>query len=468
MENGKTGGSSGSWFVGGLAAVAVALIFLLARELVRARHPPAPVYHASPPLSAETSPPLPAVPTFPDNSPSLLPSSSPVPSSSGSSDEAWAQWAQRGYEMTQAGRYTDAANAYEKAVSMKPGDKTLEHNLAYALGGIAHDHLKEKSFERARDRFREAIRHEDRGFLEQGLGISLYELGDEDSAISAFEQAVRLDPKLATSYIYLGQIYYRRNEMAKALQRLEEASRLDPQDERLSAFYQKVKQGYAVQSNFREHGTAHFTLLFEGEKSERIAEEVRGILEEGYREVGRALSTYPERPISVILYSRKQFQEAARGPDWAGGIYDGKIHVPVGGEMDNAVALRGILYHEYTHALVQQTARKQVPTWLNEGLAETFEGRVTGHSHTFRPQGAFPPLSALHGSFLSLDGPAAAAAYAESASAVGYLIDRYGFYRMHNLLEALSTKSFPDAFEDAYLVSYSEFQKEWQAALEKP
>ena len=468
MENGEKGETFGSWLVGGLAAVAVALIFLLARDLVRARHPPTPDYHVSPPLPAETSPPHQTVPLSFDQSSLLPPSSSPDRSSSGSSDAAWAPWAKRGYELTQAGRYTDAAKAYEKAVSMNPGDKTLQHNLAYVLGGVAHDYLKAKSFDLARDRFREAIRHEDRGWFEQGLGISLYELGDEELAITAFERAVRLDPKLATSYIYLGQIYYRRNEMARALQRLEEANRLDPHDERLSAFYQKVKQGYAVQSNFREHGTAHFTLLFEGEKSERIAEEVRGILEEGYREVGQVLSTYPERPISVILYSRKQFQEAAHGPDWAGGIYDGKIHVPVGGEMDNPVALRGILYHEYTHALVQQIARQPVPTWLNEGLAETFEGRVTGLSHPFQPKGSFPPLSALHGSFLSLDGPAAAAAYAESASAVGYLIDRYGFYRMHNLLEALSTKSFPDAFEDAYLVSYAEFQKEWQAALEKP
>jgi tetratricopeptide (TPR) repeat protein len=370
--------------------------------------------------------------------------------------------------MVQAGRYTDAVADYKKAVSMKPGDKTLEHNLAYALGGVAHDYLKAKEYERARDRFSEALLHEDQGVFEQGMGVALHGLGNEDPAISAFERAVRLDPKLTTSYIYLGQIYYRRNEMAKALQRLEEAIRLDPRDERLLAFYQKVKQGYAVQSNFREEESAHFTLSFEGEKRERIAEEVRGILEEGYREVGEALSTYPERPISVILYSRKQFQEAAHGPDWAGGIYDGKIHVPVGGEMDNNVALRGILYHEYTHALVQQIARQTIPTWLNEGLAETFEAQVTGRSHPFHPEGSFAPLSALRGSFLSLDGPAAATAYAESASAVGYLIDRYGFYRMHTLLEGLSRKPFPDAFEDAYLVSYDEFQKEWRASLEKP
>ena len=52
-----------------------------------------------------------------------------------------------------------------------------------------------------------------------------------------------------------------------------------------------------------------------------------------------------------------------------------------------------------------------------------------------------------------------------TASAVAYLIERNGFYRVRTLLERLAAKPFPEAFEETFFISYSEFQKEWQASL---
>ena len=56
--------------------------------------------------------------------------------------------------------------------------------------------------------------------------------------------------------------------------------------------------------------------------------------------VGRGLSYYPDHEIQVILYSGQQFQEVTDAPGWSGGIYDGKIRIPIGGIEQETPGLR--------------------------------------------------------------------------------------------------------------------------------
>lgn len=466
MGNEKQGGSSaGSWLIGSLATLVFILFILIAHGLIQDRKKSVPFFTHSPRVDQVSAPLL-------EDSVTLAPVIPPLTTVHDTDGEEWAQWATEGYRDFERGHYSEAVAAYRRAVSLNPSEDIIRRNLAYALAQAANGHLQSKQFSQAREGFQQAILHEEHPAFKQGLGVALYHVGEEEGAVIAFEEAIRLDPKMVTSYIYLGQIYYRRDEMTKALERLERATQLEPLDAQLQAFYEKVKRGHALQSDFRKKGTPHFTILFEGDENEELTEVVREVLESAYHEIGGVLSTYPERPITVVLYSQTAFQESAHGPlsppSWVGGLYDGKIHLPVGGGLHRVASLHGILYHEYTHALVHQIAKQKVPTWLNEGLAETFETNVTGRLHRFQPSDEIVPLESLHGSFMEFDKSKALLAYAESASAVGYLVDRYGYFRMRILLEQLETKPFPDAFEEAFLITYPAFQKEWQRTLGTP
>jgi hypothetical protein len=98
------------------------------------------------------------------------------------------------------------------------------------------------------------------------------------------------------------------------------------------------------------------------------------ILEAAYWRIGTALYTYPADVITVVLYTREQFRDVTRSPEWAGGAFDGRIRVPVLGALQNIKEFERVLTHEFTHALVRSIAPRGVPTWLNEGLAVLFEG----------------------------------------------------------------------------------------------
>jgi hypothetical protein len=187
--------------------------------------------------------------------------------------------------------------------------------------------------------------------------------------------------------------------------------------------------------------------------------------------VGRSLSYYPDREIQVILYSGQQFQDVTDAPGWSGGIYDGKIRMPIGGIEQETQGLRRILYHEYTHAVVRAiTAR--CPTWLNEGLAQYFEGRAidTRQKESLKriaQSGKLPSLASLEGSFTSLDNGQAVYAYLFSFSSVGYMIESFGMYRVKAVLEELGRGvDMNKALSTGIMLSYEELERGWKRSLE--
>jgi len=224
-------------------------------------------------------------------------------------------------------------------------------------------------------------------------------------------------------------------------------------------------------TDFNRDVTSHFTVKYEGRERIEAGRIILRILEDAYGEVGRALSYYPDQDVAVILYSGQQFQEVTDAPGWSGGIYDGKIRIPIGGIEQETPGLRRLLYHEYTHAVVRAITRR-VPTWLNEGLAQYFEGRSIEPSGAIALRGMLsagklPPLQALEGSFLGLNSSQAGLVYLISLSAVRHMADQYGMYRVKMVLEELAAGAdMSKAVHTGLLVSYEDFERGWRRSLE--
>ena len=158
-------------------------------------------------------------------------------------------------------------------------------------------------------------------------------------------------------------------------------------------------------------------------------------------------------------------------PGWSGGIYDGKIRIPVGGIEKETPGLRRLLYHEYTHAVVRAIA-PHCPTWLNEGLAQYFEGREIepGMREALKrlaQSGKLPSLSQLEGSFMGLSTNQAMFAYLFSLSSTRYVIDTHGMYRIKSALEELGSGADTAAAIDRGIsISYEDLERGWKRSLE--
>ena len=67
-----------------------------------------------------------------------------------------------------------------------------------------------------------------RGWLLPNRGIALSQKKEYDKAWADLNEAIRLDPKLATAYVIRGEIWLKKNDLDHAIADLSEAVRIDP------------------------------------------------------------------------------------------------------------------------------------------------------------------------------------------------------------------------------------------------
>jgi hypothetical protein len=113
---------------------------------------------------------------------------------------------------------------------------------------------------------------------------------------------------------------------------------------------------------------------------------------------------------------------------WTGGLFDGKIRVPVGGARSLNERLRRALVHELTHSFVHGKSRGNCPAWLQEGLAQIEEGKRASAATLEEVARAYRSVDAgLHG---DLD-------YDSSLAFTEFLVSRHGLAALLDLLERL-------------------------------
>lgn len=294
-----------------------------------------------------------------------------------------------------------------------------------------------------------------------GAGVAAYRLGQADAARRYLLDALRVAPALSGAAVLLGEVLYRAGDIRGAIQVYDQALVHAPDNAMLKSKVDTWRNEAALHDRFGQKLGDHFTVLFEGPAEAELAQKAVDVLEAAYWRIGAALYTYPAEPVTVILYTREQFRDVTQSPEWAGGVYDGKIRVPVQGAMKNVREFERVLTHEFSHALVASLAPRGVPQWLNEGLAMYFEGSDLGKAIALA-EGAESPhtLTTLERPFTGMDGKAAALAYAESAAAVKRLIDEAGAAAIVGILTDIARGlPFPEAFERNANISYAAFQK---------
>lgn len=299
-----------------------------------------------------------------------------------------------------------------------------------------------------------------------GLGLSYFRVTQYDSAVANLKRVLRLDGAVQQAHTLLGDVEFMRDHLDDAVRHYESALTLNPNDVSIQDGLFRVRRAQQFEVGFARIMTPHF--IVKCEEAQRLG--LKGLadrLETLSRRIGEQLHDRSGARIIVILYSGRRFHEFTDSPSWAGGLFDGKIHLAAQRVLRPSPEADAALAHEYAHALLHRMAGGHAPTWLDEGLALYFEGRTPAWSDTIldRRETDLMPLHALHGSFLSLPSHEATLAYAESLTATRDLIHRYGWSRVRHLLETLAgPDEFSAAFETALKEPYHVFEASWAAA----
>ncbi len=352
----------------------------------------------------------------------------------------------------------------------------LSHLLAVAYLGRGYQLLSSGDFSAAREAFLDGRQHnEDDIRLWQGEAMTWFKQGQYAESASLLDQALGIDPQNADLYYLLGRAYYAEGRMPEALDALTRSSEMGG-GSNATSLLKKVRLEWQIEQEMGQEARGHFQLSFVGgDQISGLATAVLETLEDAYVELGSDLNYYPDVRVPILLYTRRDFSAVTSSPDWAAAIYDGKIRLPLGGMHQMTDHLAAVLYHEYSHVLVHFLANRHVPVWLNEGLAEVAGRRMSSlpleKLHKANEENQLISWDDLTGSIAGFSDGKARLAYEQSYSLVYFMVDRFGWHKMTELLERLGRRqawqsAIADVYQD-YGLDWPAILTEWQANLKR-
>jgi tetratricopeptide (TPR) repeat protein len=246
-----------------------------------------------------------------------------------------------------------------------------------------------------------------------------------------------------------------------------------------------------ARDNWTSVRTTNFLLV--GNASEKEIRQVANRLEQ-FRKVFTMILpklnfTSPVPTTVVVFKSDSSYKPFKDNPNVAGYFQAGEDvnYITLTTERyseDNPFA---VIFHEYTHLLVNNTMGENVPAWFNEGLAEyysTFDvtdnnrkivlGDLVRNHVLHLRQNKLIPLRTLfavdHNSPYYNEGDKMNIFYAESWLLVHFLLQGNNKKRVPQMAEFLSLlrSNVPvdDAFQKSFQISYDAFEKEFKAYVD--
>jgi tetratricopeptide (TPR) repeat protein len=294
--------------------------------------------------------------------------------------------------------------------------------------------------------------------LLMGAGVAAHERGNQKDAMARLTRALELNPRLASAALLLGQIAFDEGDTDLAVRTYERALKAAPGDPDLTDALAALQHDAEVHHTFSETRYDRLRVMFEGRSEEALATQATKVFNSAFFRIGDTLGEYPSRTIVAVLYTEKQFRDVTRAPEWAGGQYDGRIRIPVAGAAQQPELFERVMTHELAHAVIAGIVRREVPTWLNEGLAQLFDGSDPAAARRrMKALGRSIPLKDLEHGFGHMGAAAAQMAYDESLLAVGVLADRPGFGWSRLLSRLGDGQSFAEAIPN-FGFSYADLE----------
>lgn len=258
-------------------------------------------------------------------------------------------------------------------------------------------------------------------------------------ALEILQPALERNPQDPDILGLIGFAFSQQDRPRQAVEYLDRSLALRP-----NASYEALRKAVARETAANgEQGQAfgsRFTLRYEGDALPD--EKARALVKEFEGQVNRIqfrLGCRSTDRLPVIIRTMDGYRRASGVAQWAGGHYDGRIHiaVPPSGDADEYV--RETFAHEFVHACLSQ--KGVYPLWLHEGMAQRLSGRVTSESGrqtlaAISREDLLPSLNQLAGGWSHLNSQSAMVAYGLAAFAVETLYEQHRDDGVRSLLNS--------------------------------
>ena len=349
-----------------------------------------------------------------------------------------------GVALYEAGKPGEAIPHFEEAQRLDPKNAVLVGNLARALHAAAIPLLTiDAKVGEAQRQLRRAMELDPKEILfPLTLSRSLRERGDLAEAGRVMAGAARSFPADPRVFVESARIAYEEERLQQALELLEAALPLTEDDgASFRPFLEKVRREVEVEGRYFAEQRGNFVVKADDESFRGVSREILDLLDSHYQRLGAEFRHWPARRVTLVLYSRGDYDQATGAHGWTGGLFDGKIRLPVRNYRQVAGTIEATLVHELTHFFVRSISSR-CPIVLDEGLAQLREGRpvstADGVVRAALAAGKAIKLADIPGNWATIaDGETVRLHYAVALSFTGFLERRYGIGPLLTLVEKL-------------------------------
>lgn len=312
-------------------------------------------------------------------------------------------------------------------------------------------------------------------FYSAGMVAKKHE--DYEAARRDFLRALEFDDVPKYAYYGLAQVLYAMGDTEGAIARVKEGIEAGAKPATGKRLLKKYEQESEVEADYSTGGNRRFAIAFQDvDEQAYFRRETEAGLDAAYDSVGRFLGKYPDSTVQVVIYpSRGEYFGANNVPQWAGASYNGKLRIPYR-ELKSSrdtESFRRTLAHEYAHYLVERLGGRNVPSWMNEGLAQHAErgSELEPYMQQYMKRALkkyrrqpFPfSMSSKAGRIHGAARGGVYVSYAAAFYAVDALLKEKGMYRVTSFLDALKGgMSVEDAMYREFYLTYPKLDELWQ------
>jgi len=298
-----------------------------------------------------------------------------------------------------------------------------------------------------------------------------------EQAAAFARRAIELAPRFWDAHLTLGMSLLRLGQMEPGRTAVEKAFKGDP----FNVWAKNTLDLLDSMDSFRETKRGPFVIKASAQESDLLGPYAANLLEEAAAKLTAKYRFTPKGPITVEIFNNHEdFAVRALGIPGLGAL--GVCFGPVIAQDSPSAREAGefnwgsTLWHEFTHVITLQMTDYRIPRWLSEGLSVYEERRARPgwgddwnvmFVRTFA-DGRWFKIADLDAAFqrprTAQDVPIA---YFEASQICEFIVDRFGFDAILNMLAMYRDKArTPDILRQVLKLSESDFDREFNAYID--
>lgn len=295
-----------------------------------------------------------------------------------------------------------------------------------------------------------------------------------EQAAQFARRATELAPRLWDAHLSLGMSLLRLGQMDAGRASVEKAFKGDP----FNIWAKNTLDLLDTMDSFRETKRGSFVIKAAAHESDVLGPYAGNLLEEAATKLTAKYKFTPKGPVIVELFqNHEDFAVRTLGMPGLGAL--GVCFGPVIAQDSPSAREAGefnwgsTLWHEYVHVITLQMTDYRIPRWFSEGLSVYEERRARpGWGDDWNVMfvksfgaGRWSKIADLDAAFQRPRTPQdLPIAYFQASQVVEFIVDRYGFDAVLNMLALYRDKArTPDVLRQALKLTESDFDREFNA-----